>query len=309
MLNIYFDRLFCETSSCAENGGTAKTFTYNSADGICTYNFVLRDISAVVPEIKENTLFDIITPFDYGGPHYDNESVLPEFFKEFSLWCADNSVVSEFIRFAPTYDFNFDIISRFMDTAKIGDHVYVSLKHKLTEQYSESRKRNVAKSEMRDVSFGTCSHEEFYSLYLRTMQRLSAHPYFHFSEVFIKQMAENFGQIFCIRDADIITHAILVLEEDDTAYYFLGASSGDDTGLNSLLFHKTAQYYQEKGKHRFFLGGGSSGVYNFKRRFSKLTLPYYIGKKVHNHKEYDKLTEMTNREQNSFFPKYRERII
>jgi hypothetical protein len=154
--------------------------------------------------------------------------------------------------------------------------------------------------------------EDFYNLYVETMQRNKANKYFYFDINVLKEICINgLARVFGIFLDNELVSSIILLDEEDISYYFLGATSNSllASHANAMLFHKIAILLKKEKQKKFFLGGGREGVYNFKKRFSKKTLPYHIGKKIYNQEIYDKLVKITDREDNDFFPKYREKII
>ena len=82
---------------------------------------------------------------------------------------------------------------------------------------------------------------------------------------------------------------------------------------NNLLLYEVAKWGNENGYEIFHLGGGyesdSDSLYKFKKSFSKLEdNDFYIGKKIHNVRIYNYLTEIVNEaklNKSTFFPEYR----
>lgn len=309
---LYFNNFFCNNMSSLELGGILKTFTFEKNGTSVKYNFIKRDISYEVKGLEKGKYFDIITPFDYGGYEFTCKNILPEFFKEFSKYCQQKNIISEFIRFSPTYNIGLEYVKNYLNVLKVNDLIYVDLGTDFWKDYSRGRKSNINKISKMNYQIGIVKIEDFYSLYVETMQRNKAHKYFYFDMNILKNLCLNgLARVFGIYLDNKLVSSIMLLDEEHISYYFLGATSNSllASHANSMLFHKVAMLLKEEKQEKFFLGGGRSGVYDFKKRFSKKTLPYYIGKKIHNENLYTKLVDMTDRKNVNFFPKYREKTI
>lgn len=295
-----------------EMAGIPSCFQMNYKNHLAYYHFIKRDIASVVHTLNQGMYFDIITPFDYGGYSFTCKEIIPHFFEAFSEYCKKENIVSEFIRFCPTYDFDFDVINEYIDLYKVNDLIYIDLATDFWNGYSRGRKSNINQIKKKAYSVQCIEMNDFYFLYKETMMRNQAHSYFYFDEISLQKLVdEKFARIFGIYVDKMLVSSMIILDETDISYYFLGATSNSllSSHANALLFHEVALMLQKEGQKKFFLGGGRVGVYDFKQRFSKKTLPYFIGKKVYNESVYNELVSITKRHDNNFFPRYREKII
>jgi hypothetical protein len=106
--------------------------------------------------------------------------------------------------------------------------------------------------------------------------------------------------------------AHLYLLDSDVLFLFLSASVTEKLPLrpNDFGYDWMAQYASSKGFKTLHLGGGSFGLYQYKRAYSPYTVPYFLGRAVfvphlyrdlsHSHFE-DTLNSATA----GFFPIYR----
>ncbi len=311
-MKLYWNKKFVKNVESFEKGGSQESFSVKEGKDFVSFYFIKRDLHYIFNDLEKETFFDIITPFDYGGIHYTNKDLLKRFFKEFSFFCKKNNIISSFIRFAPTYSFDYNTISKFIDVQKINDLVYINLENDFEKNYSRGRKSNINKIEKLNFKVNIIDVKEFYNLYIESMNRNNANPYFYFDINVLKKLIDNkFGRVYGILIDDILISSLMILDEKDCSYYFLGASSTVKLNLdaNAMLFHQVALLLRQERQKKFFLGGGRKGVYEFKRRFSSHTLPYYIGTKIYNHNIYNKLVMRSSNENNNFFPKYREKTI
>jgi hypothetical protein len=311
-LKLYWNKDYAKCVETFEYGGVADSFKVQNGKDFVSFNFIKRDLSYIFDTLEKDTFFDITTPFDYGGFEYSNKDLLEIFFKEFTLFCEKNNIISSFIRFAPTYIFDVESVSKFMNIKKINDLIFIDLETDFWNNYSRGRKSNLNKINKLEFKINIIEIEKFYNLYLESMNRNNANKYFYFDKAILQNLVSSgFARVFGIFLEDRLISSIMILDEIDCSYYFLGASLTEKLSLdaNAMLFHQISLLLQKEGQKKFFLGGGRAGVYEFKRRFSSSTLPYYIGMKIYNIDMYNKLVQLSQNQDNDFFPKYREKII
>lgn len=313
MLDIYdkyyFNRKWADEVAKFEDG-VVNTYTLKENGETCYFQYIKRDISKELPFLDKDIYFDIITPFDYGGFYYTNELILEEFLKKFALKCKQENIISGFFRFNPLLKTNYSTLNKYIDVIKLQDHIILPLEENYKLNFSKSKVQSIKKSAKYDYDFINCDNlDNFYPVYLESMKRVDANNYFKFDKKILTNLI-NFGKIFSIRYDNQTVASIFIIEDKKDIYYFLGASLSSylKYEFNSLLLQLIAEYYLNN-KDNFFLGGGKSGLYQYKSKFSKKTVPFYIGKKVFNKDIYDKLASLSNNKNNDFFPAYRKKII
>jgi len=174
---------------------------------------------------------------------------------------------------------------------------------------SKAKQRNVKTAkgyQLRVIKENAC--DQFLSVYLPTMKRRGANQYFDFTQTVFNNLATlPCTDVWSVYLQTNLCGSIVVLTDGATAYYYLSGSNPayHHTRSQSYLLYRVAQHYARKGYSKLFLGGGSEGVYFFKKGFSDFRLPYYIGKRIHNQKVYNALPTVSS----NYFPKYRERVI
>jgi len=309
---VYQNDRYGAIVAALEQKAEFATFQIRDNSHYASYYFVKRDLSTVFSALEGGKYFDIITPFDYGGCFFTCKEIIPHFFEAFSQYCQEENIISEFIRFCPTYTFDFETIAQYIDLQKVNDLVYMDLCEDFWNGYSRGRKSDIAQAQKKCYCFEKINIHNFYTLYKETMVRNEAHSYFYFDQAVLQKLVdEKFARVFGIRVNGELVSSLIVLDEKETSYYFLSATANAFLSFrfNALLIHEVALMLQKEGQKKFFLGGGRAGVYDFKRRFSHKTLPYFIGKKIHNQSIYNDLVTLTKRQDNAFFPQYREKII
>ena len=110
-------------------------------------------------------------------------------------------------------------------------------------------------------------------------------------------------KLFAAWDGEHLAAATLFLAYGDRIHAHLGGSGAQHQELrpNNLLMHTAASWGQERGFRWLHLGGGltpdpEDSIFQFKASISRLRVPFYTGKRVHNREVYDRLcAEWTKR--------------
>ena len=103
--DIYFDQNYGKLYEKADKG-SAVIFNHESQYGKVMHQFIKRCIPAELLSDGEE-LYDIVTPYGYGGPLIVEsedgcrELLVRSFYEDFSQYCAEQKIVSEFVRFHP----------------------------------------------------------------------------------------------------------------------------------------------------------------------------------------------------------------
>ena len=97
-------------------------------------------------------------------------------------------------------------------------------------------------------------------------------------------------------DNELVCASIFFHYGDYFHYHLSGRSAKADNSVNNYLIDSAAVFAQDKGAKYFHLGGGRSkseddSLLKFKNSFSKQTLPFYIGKKIHNQEIYNEVVQ------------------
>ena len=322
-IDLYFDENYGQLYEKVENG-IAQIFTYEDENGKITNQFLKREI----PEkIEGKTFFDLVTPYGYGGPvvEFSNnkEKLLKNFEKEFTKYCLENNVVSEFVRFHP-------IIKNYEDFEKIYNAQYMrkTLITKLDEenpvqnQFGKSCRKNIRQAINKGISFKIIKAPEtigtFKEIYYSTMDRNNATDYYYFDDEYfnniLKYYKENLILVEAIYEEKTIAAGLYFIYKDIIHIHLSGT-------LNEYLFLSPAYVLRyavtlwgiENGYKLIHHGGGRSNseedsLYLFKKNFARTyDGDFYIGKKIWNKDIYNKLCEMKNiNQEESFFPAYRK---
>lgn len=279
----------------------------------------------------QEQLYDIITPYGYGGVKIKgkiSEEERNEFFKQFEKYCIENNIVSEFIRLDPLEDNYKNYEGQDYSIEKNSKTVCVKLK---TEEQIWQDMKSTCRNRIRkaiknglvvESGFDDKKFEEFKDIYIETMTRDGAMKYYYFNKAFFYDIKENLKNNAIIYTAYLNRKpidSILVIYSGSNSHYHLGGTLSNymNLGAHNLTLYSAFIDMQKKGYKKFHLGGGYGGdqspLLRFKRTFNKENgdLDFYIGKKIYNKKIYDKLVELRRKEENIditkilYFPLYR----
>lgn len=296
------------------NDGNAILFYHENDYGAVVYPFLRRKLENLyyISRELEGDYFDIITPYGYGGPFIISdgnnlhENIIKEFCLEFTNYCKDNNIISEFIRFHPLYE-NHIYFSKEIEIALKNKVVYVDLsasKNDIWNNYEYNNKKNIKKALKSGIEIIIDNDldymDRFIDIYYTTMNRRKAKKYYYFSNAFFTYIKDNFKEkaiLFLAKKSHEIISVELALYDNNIIYSFLGGTLEQYFILrpNNLLKHELILWAKEKGLRYYLIGGGYSlndGIFNYKKSFSKNGIKeFYVGKKIHNIIKYNELKE------------------
>ena len=318
--NLYYGKLYEETEN-----GVLKTFSVDCEYGKVEHIFIKRTISEI-----NNEYYDIVTPYGYGGPiitEYTNKAKLVECFEEqFSKYCSDNNIVSEFIRFHPIFENALDfkeVYDVVYSRHTIGTNLY-EFEDPVQAEFSKSIRKEIRKAENCGVKVKTILSPDdlsvFKRLYENTMDRNNADSYYYFPDSYYDYIIKNLGkyvlEIQLIYEDEPIASEIYFVQGDILHAHLLGSSDKMlELNAGALLEATAARWGREHGFRYIHHGGGRTSaeddsLYTYKKKFGKNTeFDFYIGKKVWNKEIYNMLVEKKKTSDGilnfDFFPLYR----
>jgi hypothetical protein len=324
-VDIYFDMDYLKNSERIEKG-KLDFFFYEDNNGKGKNIFIKREVKQ---NIVEDSLYDLITPYGYGGPlieikQEDNKEVFIEtYFKKYEEYCNKNNIVSEFVRFHPL-EKNYEYSKDFYNVTYNSNTIFIDLSsEEIIESNIISKARNmIRKAEKNhlvfeeDKKFETI--EKFIELYYETMNKNNASALYYFDKEYFYDifLLKNKVKLFNVKHEDKIIATSMILIGEKWIHYHLSANTeiGYKLAANNFLLYNIAKWGHKNGYKKFHLGGGYGGnespLYKFKHSMNKNgILEFYIGKKIFNKELYEKLVDekMLNdkEKENTFFPLYR----
>lgn len=324
--DIYYNEYYGKLYEDTENGKLEK-FEVVSEYGKIEHIFIKRKIEIG----DDNNWYDIVTPYGYGGPIIteckNKEKLLDQFTENFTEYCANNNIVSEFIRFHPIFENALDF-QNIYDVTYSRHTVGTNLKDyddPVQAEFSKSLRKEIRKAEKNGVTVKTILGPQdlsvFKKLYEETMDRNGAEDYYYFPdsyyEYILKYLNKFVLEIQLIYEDEIIASEMYFIEGDLMHAHLLGSNQKMlDLNAGALLEATAARWGHEHGYRYIHHGGGRTSaeddsLYTYKKKYGKNTeFDFYVGKKIWNKEKYDELVSLREKELNhkidsEYFPKYR----
>lgn len=296
-------QLYCNATS------NAYCATFESPEGYVMYPFICRDVRReLFPDVSMNPVWDIITPYGYGGPlawgYTHSETLAKTFWTHFDTWAHEHSVITEVIRFAlaketllPYYGTIEEKMNNIVvDLQPSEETLWMNVEHKVRKNVK--RATNSAVHIVADPDGKQL--DEFLSVYCGTLDRREAKAQYYFNRTFFEKLNETLRSQYmyfhAIHNQKIISTELILVSEH-TIYSFLGGTYRDAFPVrpNDLLKYEIILWAKRNGKTKFVLGGGyepNDGIFQYKRSFAPQgILPFYIGCRVFNPDVYAMLIE------------------
>ena len=313
----------CYTSLFEDERTRALAILWQGAKGSILYPFLLRQLRGEPfwrPEDGE--LFDMVTPYGYGGPVVLGGEPSQELFRDFyaalEKWALENKVVTEFVRFslfdkAPQAYYgevqhnNNNIV---VDLGLSSEALWKGFRHKVRKNVQTARAAGISIAE--DPAGERLS--EFIDVYYHTLERRTAARHYFKPISFFKKIIASLPRKFMFFHAlsgETVVASELVLLSDHRIYSFLGGTYSHSFHLRpgDLLKYHIMQWAREQGCQQFVIGGGHKphdGIFAFKQAFAPGGIyPFFTGKKIFNQMVYKQMVQQSGNKGSGFFPEYR----
>lgn len=318
-MDIYFTPEYFKSALLIDEG-EACLFYFENDQGKVAYPFLKRKIKSDI----YGSVFDITTPYGYGGQIYEIKGDLRDLAKDFNdaflHYCNTENIISEFIRFHPLIE-NQNFATHFVDCQLIRHTLSMNLDSNLDKMdFITSKAKNHVRQAIKNNivvdEFSIEDIDEFIKIYTSTMDRKNATNFYYFEKDYFIELfkcLDGHIRLFGAKLGDKIIAMNIILNFGENIHYHLSGSYREylNMGVNNLLLLEVADYYCKQGYENFHLGGGYEGdkdsLYRFKKTMSKREpLEFYVGKRVHNNTVYnDLIVEKGILEDTNYFPKYR----
>lgn len=281
----------------------ATCFVYQDGEKMMLFPFLSRSF-----EFQGNTYKDFETAYGYGGPvcNSSDKEFLGVAWQTFRRYCQEKGYVAGFVRFHPLMN-NYEGFESIGELMVDRNTVVINLDQTTEEVWKNeihTKNRNVIrKAEKCGCTFVVDDDfhylEDFERLYYQTMDKLSASSFYYFPESYYDNLRKGVTNSFlgCVKDAEgQVISAAIFMYSDNYGHYHLSGSDKQKLALspNNLMLWGAACELQRRGVKLFHLGGGTNGdennpLYLFKRRFSRETCQFHLGKLIFNQEAYDNL--------------------
>ncbi len=296
----------------------------------------LNDLAFLKEQGVIHPYYDISNPYGYGGPISNNSDVdlYQQFDREFSAYCQDNRIASEFTSLHPLLG-NETLVKAggnatpvmqkeivYLDLSATEDDIWRGINRGNRSSINKARREGV---EVRKVEMDTDNLVLFNELYYHTMRRNEAAERWFFPENYFRDCVELLGKerasLFIAFVNEKPASAYFLIHDFDIVYYHFGGSYEQffDLRPNNLLMYEVALWAKRNGFLYFHLGGGVSSskkdpLFRFKSGFSDSRANLYTYGRVHHQPTYDILCTLKNRHEllirqtvayPDYFPLYR----
>jgi hypothetical protein len=269
----------------------AEIFEYCFREGELYVSFksLKRRISYVASIKVDDELYDLETPYGYGGPisNSDNEGFLSRAFDAYKAHCIKHKIVCEFIRLHP---FN-PIVekAKLFDMHRLNRHVVVvdlSLPSVMRRKLYSKTTRNIVKRayERLTVENDGSFVPQFIELYNETMLKNKAEDFYFFKPEYFSSLVNLKGvSLLAVKFEESLVSMGFIMCGKDIAHYHLSANNTElnkENG-NYIMLDSGFEYARSQGCKYMVLGGGrtssvADSLLAFKSKFSKTTMPFFI---------------------------------
>lgn len=289
---------------------------------------IKRNISYDLGLDSELGLFDLTSPYGYGGPYFKGRPMWDKFWASFIEWARSEDVVSCFIRFSLLIP---ETVTKYVPAKKKNKNIIRDLDithEKLWYDYEHKVRKNVKRAINNNIEIKTDDQgitlNQFIDIYYETMKRRKANAEYYFRREFFERIISQLKESYLIFNAyykDEIISTELVLFSSENIYSFLGGTREKYFLLrpNDLLKHKIISWGINNKKKNYILGGGYSGedgIYLYKKSFAPNgVFEFKVGEIIVDEKKYNKLIELRKEKEakkgvnwvpnKAYFPAYR----
>ena len=260
-------------ASEAEGRGEARCFLARAGDALLLHPFLFAPIPRLAELGEDRPLFDIQTPYGYGGPLAspagEDASFLRQAWEAFSSWCGRSSVVAEFCRFHPLLQ-NERWADPAMRVMPNRPTVYIDLsayEAEMNTPYYKNHRQAVRRAGRACHTCVEASPEGrmrwFAEEYAKTQDVLGAAAETRFGPAYIEALASGLGgrlKLWLGQQSGRITAATLFMESDTVSHGHLMAygSEPPPNGAINVMMHEIAMDAARRGMKILHLGGGTT---------------------------------------------------
>lgn len=330
MVDIFFEEKYGKLYEKTEKGA-CEVFEFKHPLGTVQHLFIKREVPV---QFYSEKYYDIVTPYGYGGPlitgckDKDKKQLAAEFMDAFQVYCEEQRIVSEFIRFHPILK-NASDFEEFYDVVYLRDTVGTNLADfddPIQKEFSKTTRRNIRRALEAGVEYKVTvnpdSLKEFKDIYYSTMRRNKADTYYYFDEDYFNDCLNHFRDNMVLVEVIFQGQVIgmgLSFTYENIIHSHLSGTLEEFHHLYPayILQYALAIWGKENGFSLIHDGGGRTNslddkLYLFKKQFGKNTkFEFHIGRKVRLRHIYDQLCEAigVSEEGEEFFPAYRSKAV
>ncbi len=285
--------------------------------GLNTYLYCLeKDRTRIVCPFSERVFegyVDIVKPFGFSG--FIGNGAFPEFPDCWNNFVRERGYVCGYLGLNPIFDY-----SKYFDSQEVFvyEKVYVlDLKASIEEllaNMSRGRRPKVNKLEQirENLVFDKDILKGFFLRYYHDFIRSrNAAPEYYFCKETLSFLFNLPNVILVgIKDSAKVNLVIVFTYTEDAGEYMFNVSLPEGRPYSAALIWHAVKSLKEQGIPLMNLGGGASGIGEFKKRFGCKELPLRCLKQIYRQEIYDELCHHFGSDPNErtgYFPAYRQR--
>ncbi len=266
-----------------ENGGYAELAVWSDDDDIVFHPYIRRQISG------GSALDDLVSAWEFGGFWFTTANLehqlklLRAFSQAFYQRCVDESIVSEVVRFYPLTP----LVATTLDPYCLeyhSEHIVIPLTEPhetLWRTFPSSLRGKIRQAERHRLSVQPSKDiDTFVRVFHQNLDRIGAQPFYYFPAAFLQAIKAHLHFLFAFDHGGRLCATHCYLEDDEVYFAFLCHGVQDAIGLRPNDFVYDAAIRDAQKRHFQFLhmGGGGPSLMAYKRKFSRMTWPFYIGR-------------------------------
>jgi serine/alanine adding enzyme len=300
-LDTYTRAAYYRASALLEVAGTVPVLLqFRHRDGVLVLPLLLRPL-------RDGSGWDAVSAYGYGGPLARDDAAVSAFGPALDEWARANGVVSTFLRLHPPLG-NAGLVPATAEVVTAGCTVAwdISPGRDLFADMHAHHRRAARKADRAGLEVTVTprpfSLSAFRDLYITTMERQHADPFFYFPAAYWKALVAERQTLHPVLiegrlDGELVA-ALLCFAEGSRLHYHLGASAdaARSIGASNRCFLAAAEWGRSEGMDVLHLGGGlggspTSSLFVFKQRFDPAgePLPFHVAKIVHDRERYREL--------------------
>ena len=251
---------------------------------------------------------DLESPYGYAGPFCNNHSFFNIAEKSFIYYIENQNVITEFVRYHFLYNKNMQFSLRINNVAN-RTIVYFNLNKNWDEIWNNDivmNNRNYVRKLKKDgYKFEVCDNQkdfkDFIDLYYQTMDNVSASNEFYFTEKYLLHLFKQLNEkvkIAKITKNGVTYSSVIIFQCNGIIQLYLNCRNLKFPKISATgpLYINLAKWAKSRGIKILNVGGGNTnspedGLYKFKKKLSKSTETFYVGKRIHNNDLYNDIIE------------------
>lgn len=303
-LDIYYQPEFLDIEA-GVRGGEFEIFTLTKTETrqVFIYPYIKVSLTEEYPEY-----FDITSPYGYAGPYCNDNLFFSQGEDAFVKYIRTQNILTEFVRYHFLYNkemrFSKNITNELnrslvvIDLRKDWNSIWMN-------GMSMNNRNHFRRLDREGYTFEISESDEhldeFIDMYCLTMKNAGAVESFYFDREYYYRLFNNLpGKIKLarvIKDGVTYSTVIFFMCGKLVHYYLMGRNLDYPKVPSSIpLYINIAKWAQENGMELINIGGGLTNspddlLFKFKKSYSKKIIPFYIGKRIHDYKIYQKIVD------------------